>query len=301
MKTPPYLKPGDTIGIVSPAKIIKREIVENAVRLLEKRGFKVKPGAHVFDGEHYFAGTDEERAADFQLMLDDGEVKMILCSRGGYGAVRILDNLDFTGFRQNPKWVAGYSDITIFHSHLNILGYESLHAEMPLNFPESDQTNSAIETLLTAATGGHLSYEIVENPLNRQGICEGALVGGNLTLLISLLGSPSALSTDGKILFIEEVGEKLYHIDRMMLTLKRAGKFDKLAGLIVGALNDMTESDLEFGKTAEEIVFEAVSEYNFPVCFGFPAGHVPDNRALIFGRHTRLEVGKSVKIDFIRK
>ena len=202
-------------------------------------------------------------------------------------------------YKGEPIGNGRYSDITVFHAHLNILGYESLHVEMPLNFPESDQTNSAIETLLTAATGGHLSYEIVENPLNRQGICEGPLVGGNLTLLISLLGSPSALSTDGKILFIEEVGEKLYHIDRMMLTLKRAGKFDKLAGLIVGALNDMTESDLKFGKTAEEIVFEAVSEYNFPVCFGFPAGHVPDNRALIFGRHTRLEVGKSVKIDFI--
>jgi muramoyltetrapeptide carboxypeptidase len=301
MKTPPYLKPGDTIGIVSPAKIIKREIVENAVRLLEKRGFKVKLGKYVFDGEHYFAGTDEERAADFQLMLDDGEVKMILCSRGGYGAVRILDKLDFTKFRQYPKWVAGYSDITVFHSHLNIIGYESLHAEMPLNFPESEQTNSAIDSLLTAATGRHLSYEIDENHLNRQGICEGALVGGNLTLLISLLGSPTALSTDGKILFMEEVGEKFYHIDRMMLTLKRAGKLNKLAGLIVGALNDMTESDLKFGKTAEEIVFEAVSEYNFPVCFGFPAGHVPDNRALIFGRHTRLEVGNGVKIDFIGK
>ena len=200
MKTPPYLKPGDTIGIVSPAKIIKREIVENAVRLLEKRGFNVKLGAHVFDGEHYFAGTDEERASDFQLMLDDGEVKMILCSRGGYGALHILDKLDFTGFRQNPKWVAGYSDITIFHSHLNILGYESLHAEMPLNFPESDQTNSAIETLLTAATGGHLSYEIVENPLNRQGICEGALVahyGSFVAMIPPPLGIGTLRLTDG--------------------------------------------------------------------------------------------------------
>jgi muramoyltetrapeptide carboxypeptidase len=181
------------------------------------------------------------------------------------------------------------------------MGYESLHAEMPLNFPDSEQTNFAIDSLLTAATGGHLSYEIDENLLNRQGNCEGVLVGGNLTLLISLLGSPTALSTDGKILFIEEVGEKLYHLDRMMQTLKRARKFENLSGLIVGALNDMTESDLKFGKTAEEIVFEAVSEYNFPVCFGFPAGHVPDNRALIFGRHTRLEVGKSVKIDFMEK
>jgi len=298
MKTPPYLKPGDTIGIVSPAKIIKREIVENAVLLLQNRGFKIKLGKHIFDGTQYFAGTDEERASDFQRMLDDDEVKMILCSRGGYGAVRILDKLDFTKFHQNPKWVAGYSDITVFHAHLNILGYESLHAEMPLNFPESGQTNFAIETLLTAATGGHLSYTIDGNPLNRAGFCESEIVGGNLTLLISLLGSPTELKTEGKVLFIEDVGEKLYHLDRMMQTMKRAGKLENLAGLVVGALNDMTESELKFGKSAEEIVAETVSGYNYPVCFGFPAGHIPDNRALIFGRKVKLEVRGSVKVDF---
>jgi muramoyltetrapeptide carboxypeptidase len=299
MKTPPYLKPGDTIGIVSPAKIIKREIVENAVRLLQKQGFKIKTGAHIFDGDQYFAGTDENRAADFQQMLDDEEVKMILCSRGGYGAVRILDKLDFTKFHQNPKWVAGYSDITVFHSHLNRLGCESLHAEMPLNFPETGQTNSAIDSFLTAAKGAHLSYKIDENPLNRAGFCESEIVGGNLTLLINLLGSPTELKTGGKILFIEDVGEKFYHLDRMMQTMKRAGKLDNLAGLIVGALNDMTESELKFGKTAEEIVAEAVSGFNYPVCFGFPAGHIPDNRALILGRKIKLEVGKTVMIDFL--
>lgn len=301
MITPPYLTSGDTIGIVSPAKIIKQEIVENAVCLLEKRGFKTKTGRHIFDGTQYFAGNDEDRASDFQQMLDDDEVKMILCSRGGYGSVRILDKLDFTKFRLKPKWVAGYSDITVFHSHLNILGYESFHAEMPLNFPAIEQTNFAIETLLTAATGGHLSYEINENPLNRRGFCESEIVGGNLTLLISLMGSPTALKTEGKILFIEDVGEKLYHLDRMMWAMKRAGKLDNLAGLIVGALNDMTESELKFGKTAEEIVAEAVSGFHYPVCFGFPAGHIPDNRALIFGRNVSLEVGKNVVIDFSKE
>ncbi len=298
MITPPYLKPGDTIGIVSPAKIIKRESVENAVRLLQKRGFQVKTGDHIFDGAQYFAGSDENRADDFQRMLDDEEVKMILCSRGGYGSVRILDKLDFTKFHQNPKWVVGYSDITVFHSHLNILGYESLHAEMPLNFPETGQTNSAIESLLIAATGGYLSYKIDENPLDRQGFCDSEIVGGNLSILLSLLGSPTALKTAGKVLFIEDVGEKLYHLDRMMWAMKRAGKLDNLAGLIVGALNDMTESELKFGKTAEEIVAEAVSGFHYPVCFGFPAGHIPDNRALILGRKARLEVGKSVTVDF---
>lgn len=298
MITPPYLKPGDTIGIISPAKIIKRESVENAVRLLQKRGFQVKTGDHIFDGAQYFAGSDENRADDFQRMLDDEEVKMILCSRGGYGSVRILDKLDFTKFHQNPKWVVGYSDITVFHSHLNILGYESLHAEMPLNFPETGQTNSAIESLLIAATGGYLSYKIDENPLDRQGFCDSEIVGGNLSILLSLLGSPTALKTAGKVLFIEDVGEKLYHLDRMMWAMKRAGKLDNLAGLIVGALNDMTESELKFGKTAEEIVAEAVSGFHYPVCFGFPAGHIPDNRALILGRKARLEVGKSVTVDF---
>jgi len=172
---------------------------------------------------------------------------------------------------------------------------------MPLNFPESGQTNFAIETLLTAATGGHLSYNIDENPLNRAGFCESEIIGGNLTLLINLLGSPTELKTEGKILFIEDVGEKLYHLDRMLQTMKRAGKLENLAGLVVGALNDMTESELKFGKSAEEIVAEAVSDFDYPVCFGFPAGHIPDNRALIFGRKVLLTVGKSVTIDFYGK
>ena len=299
MKTPPSLKKGDIIGIVSPAKNIKRKTVENAVRLLENRGFKVKSGRHIFDCSNYFAGSDENRAADFQLMLDDAEVKMILCSRGGYGSVRIIDKLDFTRFQQNPKWVAGYSDITVFHAHLNILGYESLHAEMPLNFPENDEPNSAIETLLIAATGEHLSYETEQNPLNRRGFCESEIVGGNLSMLLSLMGSPTELMPQGKILFIEDVGESLYRLDRMMMTMKRAGKLNNLAGLIVGALNDMAENDLKFGETANEIVAEAVTEFDYPVCFGFPAGHIQDNRTLILGRKVRLEVGFGVKVDFL--
>jgi muramoyltetrapeptide carboxypeptidase len=298
MITPPYLKQNDIIGIVSPAKSIERSLVENAVCLLERQGYRIKLGAHVFDAEHRFAGSDKNRAADFQQMLDDKEVTMILCSRGGYGSVRILDTLNFDKFKRNPKWIAGYSDITVFHAHLNILGYESLHAEMPLNFPQSEPCDFAFSSLLKAAAGKQLSYEIEANTLNRAGRCEGDLTGGNLSLFLSLMGSRTELSTGGKILFLEEVGENLYRLDRMMMTMKRAGKLCDLAGLIIGGLNKMEDDEVKFGKSAEEIVAEVVLEYNYPVCFNFPAGHISDNRALILGRKVLLDIGNRVKIEF---
>jgi len=298
MITPPYLKQNDIIGIVSPAKKIDRSLVDNAIRLLEHKGYRIKLGAHVFDAEHRFAGTDKDRASDFQLMLDDEEVKMILCSRGGYGSVRILDTLNFEKFERNPKWIAGYSDITVFHAHLNILGYESLHSEMPLNFPKSEPVGFAFSTLCDAASGKQLFYELEAAPLNRTGCCEGELTGGNLSLFLSLMGSKTELMTVGKILFIEDIGEDLYRLDRMMQTMKRAGKLSGLAGLILGGLNNMEDNEIKFGKTAEEIIAEAVSVYNFPVCFNFPAGHIRDNRTLILGRKTLLDVGSHVKIEF---
>jgi muramoyltetrapeptide carboxypeptidase len=294
MTTPPYLKPGDTIGIVSPAKSISAEAIENASRIVEGFGFVVKVGKHAASTYHQFAGTDNQRTEDFQQMLDDDEVKIILCSRGGYGSVRIIDKLDFNHFQNHPKWIVGFSDITVFHSHLfSNFGIESLHAKMPLNFPENGVGDQSVGKLFSVLAGGSLNYEIPAHLLNRTGKAEARLIGGNLSILCSLLGSRSDSDTEGKILFIEEVGENLYRLDRMMWTLKRAGKLDNLAGLVVGGLTDMEDNDVIFGKSAEEIIAEAVSEFSYPVCFNFPAGHQKENYPLIIGRTSRLKVDKN--------
>jgi len=291
MTTPPYLKPGDTIAIVSPAKSISAQAISNAKQIIEGFGFKVKIGKHAASIYHQFAGTDQQRTEDFQQMLDDDEVKMILCSRGGYGSVRIIDKLDFGHFIKYPKWIVGFSDITVFHSHLySNFKIESIHAKMPLNFPENGIGDKSIDKLFSAVSGERINYEIPAHPLNRTEIVDAQIVGGNLSILCSLLGSWSDIDTDGKILFIEEVAENLYRLDRMMRTLKRAGKLDKLAGLVVGGLTSMEDNDVKFGKSAEEIIAGAVSEYDYPVCFNFPAGHQKENYPIIIGRETILEV-----------
>jgi len=298
MITPPTIKPGDLIGIVSPAKKIDQDIVANAAEIIRKLGYKVKLGKHVCATDNYFAGTDGQRTIDFQAMLDDPELKMILCSRGGYGSARIIDSLDFTKFIENPKWIAGFSDITVFHAHLLHLGYESLHSIMPLDFPPDGSVSDPVRKLFQFASGELSPYNIATNPLNRGGVAKGILTGGNLSLICSLLGSKSDVDTDGKILFIEEVGEKLYRIDRMMGTLKRAGKLANIAGLLVGGLNDMVKGDPDFGHSAEEIIRSAVAGYDYPVAFGFPAGHFPENYPLIMGRKAKLEVGEEVLVCF---
>lgn len=298
MITPPPLKPGDLIGIVSPAKKIDETIVVNAIKIIQKLGYKVKLGKHVFSTDNYFAGNDGQRTADFQAMLNDPEIKMILCSRGGYGSARIIDALDFTRFIDNPKWIAGFSDITVFHAHLLQLGFESLHGIMPLDFPTNSIISDPVRKLFEFASGKLSPYNIGPNPHNRAGVAHGILTGGNLSLICSLLGSKSDVETDGKILFIEEVGEKLYRIDRMMGTLKRAGKLSNIAGLLVGGLNDMTAGDPNFGHSAEEIIKTAVAEYDYPVAFGFPAGHFPENYPLIMGKEAKLEVGEEVHVGF---
>jgi len=298
MTTPPYLKSGDTVGIVSPAKTISAGAIENAVQIIEAFGFKVKLGKYTTSAFHQFAGTDEQRASDFQQMLDDSEVKMILCARGGYGSVRIIDRLDFTSFLDHPKWIVGFSDITVFHSHLfSNFGIESIHAKMPLNFPEPGAKDDSIEKLISAVSGERLNYEIPSHSLNRTGIAEARIVGGNLSILCSMLGSRSDIDTDGNILFIEEVGENLYRLDRMMWTLKRAGKLSNLAALVVGGLTDIEDNDIKFGKSAEEIIAEAVADFNYPVCFNFPAGHQKENYPLIIGRNAKLDISaNAVKI-----
>jgi muramoyltetrapeptide carboxypeptidase len=300
--TPDYIKKGDAIGIVSPAGFVRKSIIDNAAAIVKRLGYRAEIGKHALEKHHQFAGTDSERTADMQRMLDDDSIRMILCARGGYGMIRIIDRLDFGRFLKQPKWIAGYSDITVLQSHLlSTYGVESLHGIMPLNFSAKGIITTSVEQLFKTASGEIPDYHIPTHPLNRNGDAKGRLVGGNLAILVSLTSSRSDVSTDGKILFIEEVGEALYRLDRMMYSLKRAGKLSQLAGLVVGGLTDMTDSDAGFGKKAEEIVAEAIDGYNYPVCFGFPAGHIPDNFPLIIGRETTLHVkDQSVKLSFLQ-
>lgn len=298
MISPKYLKESNTIAIVSTARKISLEEIQPAKKLLESWDLKVKIGMSIGLEDNQFAGADEMRLKDFQNMLDDDEVMAIWCARGGYGTVRIIDALDFSRFTKNPKWIIGYSDVTVLHNHINSLGVETLHATMPINV--SKNTPEALNSLKKALFGIELDYSIRTDKLNKSGKAKGELIGGNLSILYSLLGSESTLNTNGKILFIEDLDEYLYHIDRMMHNLKRNGYFDNLKGLIVGSMSDMNDNAISFGKTAKEIVFDICNDYDFPICFNFPAGHIDDNRALIFGRNIQLTVGSrqsTVKFD----
>ncbi|PHR13697.1 MAG: LD-carboxypeptidase [Aequorivita sp.] len=289
MITPYRLQKGDSVAIVSTARKISKEELKPALQLLEKWGLKYVLGKTIGAQENQFAGNDDLRAEDFQKMMDNPKIKTIWCAKGGYGTVRILDKLDFSAFKKSPKWVIGYSDVTALHSHIHTLGIETLHAQILQNLEnKSEETSSSIKKILFGD-----SYEIKfesSGKLNRRGTAKGQLIGGNLSLLYSLCGSNSALKTDGKILFIEDLDEYLYHIDRMMMNLKRNGMLNNLAGLVVGGMTDMHDNKAPFGKTAEEIIFDSVSEYNYPVCFNFPAGHIDDNRALILGRKVELKI-----------
>lgn len=290
MITPPSLKPGDLIRIIAPSGKVRLEHVMAAAGLLRNLGFQVIEGRHLYSEFHQLAGEDAERIHDLQQALDDNQCKAILMARGGYGLLRIIDRVDFSRFMQHPKWIAGFSDITVLHSHLHNLGIETIHSVMPNSFPANSTADEPVACLMKALSGEPLNYSLAPHALNRQGTASGIITGGNLTMLTSLLGSDSAINTQGKILFLEDVGEYLYRIDRMMHTLKRAGLLDHLTGLVVGCFNDMLDGSTPFGKTAREIIAEAVTGYDYPVAFGFPAGHEPDNRPLILGRNTRLMV-----------
>ena len=291
MIRPNYLKEGATVAIVSTARRISKKELIPAITILKKRGLKVVLGTSIGAEDHQFAGNDELRTSDFQTMLDHPEIDAIWCARGGYGTVRIIDQLDFSNFKNHPKWIIGYSDITVLHAHLHQLGIETLHAQMPLFIEtKSDATiNSINETLFGE------KYEIIipSEKNNINGIASGQLIGGNLSILYSLCGSPSALNTKGKILFIEDLDEYLYHIDRMLQNLLRNGYFEGLEGLIVGGMTQMHDNDIPFGKNAEEMILDICSEYDFPIAFDFPAGHLKDNRALILGRKADLMVNKN--------
>jgi len=292
---PEYLTKGDTIAIVAPSGVLKNydNYINKAKELLKSWGLNVIVGKNVFNDDGHFAGTDNERTLDFQNALDDKSIKGIWCARGGYGAVRVIDNLNFEKYKLEPKWIIGYSDITAIHNELHILNSESIHAIMCKSLNELDIDNSESVSLLKKTLFGEkISYKIKTNSYNIEGSTSGKLVGGNLTLLHCMLGSKSSINTEGKILFIEDLGEYLYHIDRMLYSLKRAGYFDNLNGLIVGDFTDLRKNTTPFGRNLKELILEIVSDYNIPVLFDFPAGHGKENFPLILGREIELIVEK---------
>jgi muramoyltetrapeptide carboxypeptidase len=296
MRRPAYLKPGDKIGLVSPAKTVQAEQVKAAMRVLQRWELEPVFGRHIFSTHHQFAGTDEQRASDLQHFLDDTSIKAIISTRGGYGSHRIIDQLDFSKFSMHPKWLIGYSDITVFHSHIHQqLGIETIHGIMPLNFPSDFTENESLSSLKKALFGDLEVYDCKDCEILRTGNACAPLVGGNLAILISILGTKSELNTNGKILFLEDVGENLFRIDRYIFQMKRAGKLKNLKGLILGGFTDMEDNDIAFGKTAQEIIFDAVKEYSFPVLNGFPAGHQKQNLSLFLGREIELNASNLKK------
>jgi len=295
VKIPPYLQKADTIGLVCPAGYMPVERVSECIRILnEEWGFTTKVGNTIGKQFNYFSGTDEERLADFQQMLDDDEVKAVFCARGGYGISRIIDRINFSRFSKKPKWIIGFSDVTVLHSHIYRNYYiATLHAPMAAAFNDDGYKTEFVQSLKNALEGKKIKYNCPTHEFNREGEGIGELLGGNLSLLIHLVGTDSDLKTKGRILFIEDTGEYLYNIDRMMQQLQRSGKLDKLAGLIVGGFTDMKDTERPYGQTVYEIIRDVVKEYKYPVCFGFPVSHEKENYALKIGVGYKLKVGKS--------
>ena len=295
IKQPAYLKKGDKIAIVCPAKKLPKSI-DVGIAILKDWGLDVVIGKTVNGSFNQFSGTDAERAADLQQYLDDPSIKAIIAARGGYGTIRIIDELDFAVFKENPKWLIGFSDITILLSHvLAKLNIQSIHGQMPYTF--EDSTPEALESLRKVLFGEEVTYEYESDVTGRDGSTEGVLIGGNLSLLIAVEGSSSEMDYTDKVLFLEDVGEHEYSIDRMMRLLKRAGKLAKLKGLIIGAFNELSEEKIPFGQTPEEIIWDLVKEYNYPVCFNFPSGHIDDNRAMVLGKMISLKINHN-KVQF---
>jgi len=294
---PPHLKYGDVIGITAPAGYITHEEISSAVQKMESWGYKIKIGDTIDKRDFTFGGTDEERAKDFQQMLDDPKIKAIMCARGGYGGVRIIDKLNWEKFKTKPKWIIGFSDATVFHSHLNKnIGVASIHSKMCNSFPDDWSTAElmqieSIESIQWALSGKRMNYPVTPNAQNKLGTAEGILIGGNLKTLESLSGTKSDINTAGKILFVEDTGEYMYSVDRMFWNLKRTGKLSQLKGLIVGGFKiKVDENSDEFGRTLQDVVLEKIKNYDYPVCFDFPVGHQKNNYALKCGIKHRLDV-----------
>lgn len=298
IKQPPYLKKGDKIAIVCPAKKLPRSI-EMALAVFREWGLEVVVGVTVSAGFHQFAGEDALRTADLQGYLDDPSIKAIVAGRGGYGTIRIVDELDFSAFAAQPKWLVGFSDITVLLSHVFAkYQIQSLHAQMPYTF--EDASPESLISLRKALFGEAIAYRCDGSFPNREGEAEGVLVGGNLTLLVMVQGSVSEIDFEGKILFLEDVGEYEFSIDRMMRMLKRAGKLARLKGLIIGAFNEIKIEDIPFGSSPEEVIATIVEEYDYPVGYQFPVGHIDDNRAMVIGKEVRLKVkGAETTLKFL--
>ena len=290
MITPPHLQKGDTVAILATARKNLDDNLKPAIDLLKSWGLNVVIGSSIGLDNNQLAGTDEQRAADFQQQLNNPNIKAIWCVKGGYGTVRMIDLLDFTAFKKNPKWIVGFSDVTVLHNHLNTLGFKSIHGIMLVTVAKA--TPEAIETLRIALFGEKLKYEIDPFMMNRPGKATGELVGGNLSILYSLFGSPSAIDCTDKILFIEDLDEYLYHIDRMMINLKRNGCLESIKGIVVGSMTKMKDNDIPWGKNAIEIIEDVTKTYNIPVLYNFPAGHIQDNRALILGDIVTINVNE---------
>ncbi len=285
------LQKGDLIALVAPAKAIESRLVFYARDFFESNGFRVKIGKHCTGEFNYFSGTDEERRMDFQDAIDDPEVKAIVCARGGYGCIRILDRLNWAGMLRDPKWLAGFSDVTVFHQRMQRYNLQSIHATMPLNFEENSPL--ALSSLLDALQGKPNDISIASHPHNKNGKARGRLLGGNFSILYSLLGTDDQPDYSNSILFIEDLAEQLYHIDRMFFAFSKAGILDQIQGLIVGGMTDMKDTAVPFGQSLHEIILSHFEIRNIPVAFDFPAGHIPDNRALVFGTEVELEVSDS--------
>ena len=282
MITPSSLSSGSKIALVAPARKVTEDDIAFAVEYIRQRGFVPIYDERLFLSHNQFAGNDEQRASVLQHYLDADDIDAIMCVRGGYGTVRIIDRLDFDKFLQKPKWIVGYSDVTVLHAKMQSLGIESLHATMPINF--QDNSKQALDTLFDALCGKEIKYDLPQPSLDILSKMKGEVVGGNISVLYSLLGSDIFPDVEGKVLFLEDLDEYLYHIDRMMMAFLRAGIFDKIGGLIIGGLTKMHDNAIPFGMTAEEIISEKIKDKNIPTVFNFPAGHINDNRAIILGR-----------------
>ncbi|MES2704335.1 MAG: LD-carboxypeptidase [Bacteroidota bacterium] len=292
MTHPPYLSPGSVIGITCPSSYVSPDRVTHCTKVLQHWGFTVKQGKTIGTESFYFSGSDDERAADLQAMMDDPSINAILMGRGGYGMSRIIDRLDFTAFLKHPKWICGFSDIVVLLNHLQArYDMQGLHSPMCGHFKEGCDDSEFLKSFYAALTGESIFYHVPPSIFNRTGEAEGILTGGNLAILAHLAGSVSDVDTAGKILFLEDIGEYLYNADRMLMNLKRAGKFNNLKGLILGGFTDMQDTERPFGQTIEAIISDKVKEYKYPVCFNFPAGHQDTNFTLTLGATHRLIVG----------
>lgn len=291
MMTPARLQKGDTIAILATARKNIDDNLKPALDLLHSWGLEAIIGSSIGLDDNQLAGTDAQRAADFQAQLDNPNIKAIWCVRGGYGTIRMIDLLDFTQFKENPKWIIGFSDVTVLHNHLNTMGFKSIHGIMSISVPKASP--QAIESLRKSLFGEKIIYEIDPFVMNRFGTASGELVGGNLSILYSVLGSPSAIDCTDKILFLEDLDEYLYHIDRMMMNLKRNGCLESIKGIIVGSMTKMKDNDIPWGKNALEIIEDVTKKYNIPVLYNFPAGHIQDNRALIMGSKVTIDVNET--------